>query len=185
MPDAATIAIDRQSLRVTFTVHWFGILRVRGTFDGVHGHLDVNEDRISADVTIDAASVNTGIRLRDRHLARGRFLDASSYPAITFRGEARLRGDGAPALWGSLSLRGRDIRLSGVPIWIVGRDQPRARWAADFEVQRRPHGIGVGSGLARFNPLLWAIGSTVHVRVVAFLPAASILTPAPALGHGP
>jgi polyisoprenoid-binding protein YceI len=185
MPEAATIAIDRQSLRVTFTVHWFGILRVRGTFDGVQGHLDVTEERITGEVTIDAASVNTGIRLRDRHLSRDRFLDASSYPIITFRGEARLRGDGAPAVWGSLSLRGREIRLSGVPIWIVGRDQPRARWAADFEVQRRRHGVGVGSGLARFNPLLWAIGSTVHVRVVAFLPAASILTPAPSLGHGP
>jgi polyisoprenoid-binding protein YceI len=185
MPDAGTISLDRESLRVTFVVHWFGILSVRGTFDDVRGHVDLSNERATAEVSITASSVRTGIGLRDRHLARPRFLDAPSHPVITFRGAARLRGEGAPDVSGVVTLRGRDVRLGGVPIRILGREEPRARWSVDFEVPRRAHGIGVASGLARFNPLLWAIGAMVRVRVVALLPATALRTPAAALAPGP
>jgi polyisoprenoid-binding protein YceI len=60
--------------------------RVRGQFDGFEGtaHLDGDDpSKCSAQLTLQATSIQTRNHRRDNHL-RGSFLEADTYPTISF-----------------------------------------------------------------------------------------------------
>lgn len=175
---------------VTFAVRWLGVLSVRGRFDEVEGTLRIPNGSVeAADVTIDvlAASLQTGIELRDQHLRGHRFLDADRYPRITFRSERVERPNGILIVTGRLQLRGveREVRATCPLNYADGTGiQSTVQMGAEFGVPRIPHGVGIASGIRRFNPLLAAIGHTVDIRAEVLVPATQLL-PAllPALGR--
>ncbi len=83
--------------------------RVRGQFDEFTGgaHLDSDDPaKSSVELTIRAASIQTGDRRRDRDLRR-RFLDTDNHPAIAFT-STRVEPVGATrfAVTGDLTIRG-------------------------------------------------------------------------------
>lgn len=111
---------DPADSRIEFTVR-----DNRGGFTGVARAVDarvvVREqgESFAADVEarIDAATITTGIALRDRQMRRD-FLQTDRYPAITFRGTAvpRDRPGGLPfavTLRGPLTIRGvsREVEI--------------------------------------------------------------------------
>jgi polyisoprenoid-binding protein YceI len=93
--------LDPQRSSVAFrTGHLWGLIKVKGHFDGFAGRLDLSADP-AIELTIDAASVHTGNRKRDEHLRSGDFFDAESHPTVQFVSEsAALVGD-------MLKVRGR------------------------------------------------------------------------------
>lgn len=82
------------------TGHFWGLVTVKGHFDGYHGHLDLSANP-AIELTIDAASVQTGNRKRDRHLRAADFFDAENHPLVRFV------SDSVEAQGDTLKVRGR------------------------------------------------------------------------------
>src|SRR5262245_27819423 len=79
--------IDPQYATVEFTAKLL-FLTVKGRFTDFSAQLTLDENdihRSSVEATIRAASVNTGVKMRDDHLRSKDFLDAESYPEIRFQ----------------------------------------------------------------------------------------------------
>ncbi|HET8930423.1 MAG TPA: YceI family protein [Acidimicrobiales bacterium] len=63
------------------------VTKVRGTFDDftATGHLDAEDpSKSKINVSIDVASVDTGVEQRDDHLRTNDFFDAPNHPTVTF-----------------------------------------------------------------------------------------------------
>ena len=187
---ALEIPLGVENTTISFAVRWLGVLTVRGRFTELGGALRIPNSSIEdADLSVDvaAASVRTGIALRDRHLRGPDFLDAGRFPHIAFRSTHVERSAGSLAVSGVISLRGSDRAVTAVcPVEYVGGDGQGSlfRLKSGIEVPRLPHGIGVAEGIERLNPLLYAIGTNVAVEVEITVPATQLLpTLLPALGR--
>jgi polyisoprenoid-binding protein YceI len=104
IPEAGTYVIDQGHTTVEFVGRHLMITKVRGRFTDFSGHLSIGDspEDSSAEVTINAASVDTSDEKRDGHLRSADFLDVENYPTITFRstrvevgsgGRAKITGD--------------------------------------------------------------------------------------------
>ncbi|MCC6316750.1 MAG: YceI family protein [Gemmatimonadaceae bacterium] len=172
------LVLDATNTTITFEVIWFGVFPVRGRFTRVHGalHLDpgcITRAQVSVDV--EAASLDTGIALRDRHLRGPRFLFAELHPFISFRSTAIVRRGEDVVVDGTLALRGRETSVRST--WPIG---PRRAHAlldleAEFTVSRRAGDVGFPSGIAGWNPLLRAIADAVRISVCLRVPAAPLV----------
>jgi polyisoprenoid-binding protein YceI len=81
-------AVDVYHSSVTFTIRHM-MSKVRGQMKIKEGWLEVDNDNLSTakvDVVLDAATIDTGVEMRDNHLrsADGHF-DVANYPTITFK----------------------------------------------------------------------------------------------------
>jgi len=82
--------------------HFWGLLTVKGHFERLDGWLEIDgSEQRRITLTIDAASLHTGSRQRDKHLRSATFFDAQNHPELHFRstsvsnaGEDRLRVEG-------------------------------------------------------------------------------------------
>jgi polyisoprenoid-binding protein YceI len=63
----------------------WGLATVRGTFLAYDAVLRVDAGEVAGELTIDAASVDTKNKKRDKHLRSADFLDAEQHPQIVFR----------------------------------------------------------------------------------------------------
>ncbi len=144
-----------------------GITRVTGKFRDFAGEIVFDESdlaRCSVEVTIKAASIDTGIEERDAHLRQAEFFDAASHPLITFK-SARVdrTAEGYRAL-GTLTLRGvakevvLSFRKTGLE-WEEGR--PRLGVAGKLELNRSDYGVGTGW---RHSVILNFLGDEVGVE---------------------
>lgn len=68
----------------------------------------------SADVTIDATSVNTGSALLNEHIQAADFFDTAHHPAITFKSTRVILDGDAPSMTGALTIKGvtRSVTLA-------------------------------------------------------------------------
>lgn len=167
------LPLDAGNTRVAFSVRWFGVVNVRGTFGDVSGTVEVpgaGGQDASLALQVESHSVHTGIGLRDRHLRGLRFLDSGRHPTIRFLSSSMSRHDGIWVVKGRLKLRGLEREVS-----VSARDERASathrKLTAEFSVPRRPHSIGAASGFRRLNPLLWAIGSDVNLTLEILVPA--------------
>jgi polyisoprenoid-binding protein YceI len=110
--------IDPSHTSVEFTVKHMMFTTVRGRFKDVKGRVEVDEqnpDRSSVYVEIAAASLDSGIADRDKHLHSADFFDVANHPTITFqskRVEGALMKEGDKFfLVGDLRIRGTDIEV--------------------------------------------------------------------------
>lgn len=88
----------------------WGLVNVKGRFDRYHGHLDLSADP-AVELTIDAASVQTGHRKRDEHLRSSDFFDAQAHPQVRFVSHSVDQQDGTLKVRGQLLARGGSIPL--------------------------------------------------------------------------
>jgi len=107
---AAPWEFDTAHSAVQFKVRHLMVSSVRGDFEKVAGTILYDEKDItksSADITIDAASVNTRVQKRDDHLRSPDFLDVAKYPTITFKSKrVEKSGPGRLKVTGDLTLHG-------------------------------------------------------------------------------
>jgi polyisoprenoid-binding protein YceI len=91
----------------------WGLTSVKGRFVRLDGRLEVDGDqRWRMELTLDAGSLDTGNRRRDRHLRSADFLDAEEHPQLRFRSsEVRDGGDGRLQVEGELEAAGERERL--------------------------------------------------------------------------
>ena len=84
----ATFAIDPAHTDVLFSAKHMMVTNVRGTFTDVSGSIDIDETEPTAskaDLTVKAASVDTGFAARDTHLRSDDFFAAEQFPTLTFK----------------------------------------------------------------------------------------------------
>ena len=126
---------------VTFTIRHM-MSKVRGQMRIKEGWIEVDNDNLSTarvEVVLDAASIDTGVEMRDNHLrsADGHF-DVANYPTITFKSK-RVEGKD-PANFkviGDLMIHGKtrevalDASFNG-----EGKD-PRGSRRVSFEAQTK------------------------------------------------
>lgn len=107
---AGTWQLDSAHTGVQFKVRHLMVSYVRGDFEKVSGKIVYDEQDVSkssADITIDAASINTRVAKRDKHLRSPDFLDVEKHPSITFRSKkVEEAGDGKLKMTGDLTIRG-------------------------------------------------------------------------------
>jgi polyisoprenoid-binding protein YceI len=101
--------LDPRRSSVEFSArHFWGLLPVKGHFDDYHGRLDLSATT-AIELTIDAATIQTGNAKRDQHLRTADFFDAENHPRVQFRSDSvELRND-TLRVRGRLSARGRSI----------------------------------------------------------------------------
>ena len=102
--------LDPNHSAAQFAVRHLGISTVRGTFTKVSGSVQLNEadlTRSSAEVTIDATSVDTRVETRDNDVRSPKFLDAQKFPTITFKSKrVETAGAGKLRMTGDLTIHG-------------------------------------------------------------------------------
>lgn len=182
MNTANAVILDGSNTRVSFHVRWFGLVSVRGVFTQLRGGLQVGDGGLSSaqlTLEVEAASVRTGITLRDRHLRAERFLNADLHPVMRFVCR-RATFDGPRAIVdGELSLRGisSSVRCQCTLGGVHGLDGTAAL-SGTATISRKHFGVGVPPGLAGLNPMFLAIADDVRVDVSMQVPASVLRSPA-------
>jgi polyisoprenoid-binding protein YceI len=102
--------IDQAHTTAQFTVRHMMVTNVRGSFGKVSGTIQYDGKDVStiaANITIDAASINTNNEKRDAHLRSPDFFDATAFPTITFKSKRVQKGAaGTFKLIGDLTIHG-------------------------------------------------------------------------------
>lgn len=105
-----TWKIDPAHSAAQFAVRHLGISTVRGEFRKVSGSASfdpADPSKTSLEATIDAASVDTRVDMRDNDLRSPNFLDVQKYPTITFKSKrAESAGPGRLKITGDLTIHG-------------------------------------------------------------------------------
>jgi polyisoprenoid-binding protein YceI len=128
--------------RLEFAVKtMWGLATVTGRFERFHGSLEVEQGTARAELTIDAASLETGHPKRDAHLRSGDFFDASEHPTITFTAAAiTSRPDGDLTITGDLKVADRVIRLQ-LPVRVTRGEHGRLLLSSETTVSREQAGM--------------------------------------------
>ena len=84
----STWTVDSAHSIAEFSVKHMMVSTVKGRFRDVTGTVRIDEEhpeRSSVTATIAAASIDTGVEMRDNHLRSGDFFEVDQYPDLTFR----------------------------------------------------------------------------------------------------
>jgi polyisoprenoid-binding protein YceI len=110
-PRSTTVEIHTEAI--------WGLAKVKGTFTAVSGAATVGDKgAISGELVVDAGSIDTGNKRRDKHLRSAEFFDVSNHPTLTFTAsEVAPSADGTLKIKGSLRIRDQSqpIELIAVP----------------------------------------------------------------------
>jgi len=109
--------IDPHHTYPNFTINHLGFSKMHGRFGSTSGTLTLDRDTMkgSVDITIDAASVDTGFKQRNDHLRSPDFLNAVEYPTITYKADdVKLNKYGTGKVDGKLTIAGvsKDVTLN-------------------------------------------------------------------------
>jgi polyisoprenoid-binding protein YceI len=100
-----------------------GAVKVPGAFGSLSGSLVAGVDGTTGTLEIDAASVDTGNRVRDRHLRGGDFFSVARYPQLRYELRALTQGAGELVrLEGDLMVAGTRTTLPLVGTLRLGED---------------------------------------------------------------
>jgi polyisoprenoid-binding protein YceI len=148
----ATYKIDPTHTFVHFEAKHFGTSTNRGRWDKKDG--EIQFDRAAktgkVDITIDMASINTGVPPFDNHLKSADFFDVANNPTARFVGTGlKFDGDKVTEVSGELTMRGKTgpvtLKATGFNCFMHPRLQ-REVCGGDFEatIQRSVWGISYG-----------------------------------------
>ncbi len=174
---AATYKVDPDHSTVSFKIrHLFS--NVQGTFNKFEGTIDYEPgkpDTWKTSGTIDAASINTNVEQRDKHLRSADFFDVEKYPTIIFKSGAVKEATATSAkIEGVFTMHGveKPVVLD-VAIHGVGKDpwgNVRAGFTATTKINRKEFGLN-------WNEVLETGQLLVGEEVMITLEAEGILQP--------
>ncbi len=140
---AGTWTLDPAHTSVVFFTKAMWVFNVRGTFKTLEGTGSVGTDgTVSGSIVIDAASVDTKQKKRDKHLRTADFFEVDTHPTITFSvTNAHPEGAGKVELSGDLTIRGTtrpvtvlaDVVVTGSSATVVAElDIDRSAWGLNW-----------------------------------------------------
>ena len=165
---AASYKIDPTHTFPNFTISHLGFSTQHGWFGKTMGTLemDLNKKTGSVDITIDAASINTGFKKRDDHLRSPDFFNVAEFPEITFKstkvkfnGKTKAKIDGKLTIMGTTKMVTLDVdRISCGPHPFTKKVNEVCGFNATTMIKRSDFGIKYG---------LPAIGDDVMITLQA------------------
>lgn len=162
----AQYTIDAAHSAINFSVRHMVFAKVRGRFGAWSAELHLDESDVARShvaVSIDVASIDTGVDKRDEHLRSADFFETERFPAMTFKSTRVEPGKG-----GRLKVTG-DLTIRDVTREVVleveeggrGKDpwgNERVAYSASAHIDRREFGL-------RWNQVLEAGGVLVGDRI--------------------
>ncbi|MFJ9909244.1 YceI family protein [Streptomyces sp. NPDC101152] len=167
LPEPGEWEIEAAHTRIGFTARHIGLGRVYGSFGNFAGAIRVGNtmEHTAMHVVIDAASIDTNVKMRDNHLRSGDFLDVENFPTLEFYSDRFVhRGGQNWAITGGLTLHGvtrtvtLDAQYNGVRVGMEG--ETRAAIHATTELHREDYDINWQTMLARN---IAVVGSNIKV----------------------
>src|ERR1700691_512480 len=142
VPDKAHSEVDCSILHMSLT-------HVNGRFGNISGAITWNEADITkstVNVTIDIASVDTGVPPRDNDLKSPNFFDAAQFPTATFVSTSVAKSGSGLTVNGNLTLHGVTkpvvLQVDGPTGPVSGMDhKPHSGFAASTTISRAAFGI--------------------------------------------
>lgn len=145
---AATYELDKDHTSVSFKIrHLFS--NVQGNFNDFSGAFDYEPGKPEswkAEAVIQAASINTRLEARDKHLRSSDFFDVEKFPTLMFKStKVEGAGESSAKLHGLLTLHGvekpvvLDLAIHG-----VGKDpwgNVRSGFTATTKINRKDFGL--------------------------------------------
>jgi polyisoprenoid-binding protein YceI len=146
---AAVYKIDPDHSSITFKVKHLTISTVMGKFSKFSGKFNfdqMNPTQSKVEVTIDPASVDTGVKGRDDHLRSDAFFEVETYPTATFKStKVSEFTDSNFTIEGNLTLHGvtKKVVLKANYEGSIADDQGQmhAAFSAETEINRQDYGI--------------------------------------------
>ena len=142
-----TFVFDKAHTRVGFQIrHW--LTKVDGQFKQYDGKIAIdraNPSNSSVEVTIQAASIDTGQENRDKHLRSADFFDVEKFPTITFKSTKVVpKGKDQYEVTGEFTMHGV-TRTIVIPVRNTGflnvGKQEKAGFEVAFPLYRKEFGI--------------------------------------------
>ena len=169
--------IDPTHSHVSFAVRVLSVSTARGRFHALRGHLHIDEQNPAnswVEAEVEAASIDTHIKLRDAHLRSAAFFDVKQYPTISFTStNVEHVGGQNYQVTGNLTLHGVtkpitfDVAYRGQST-LMGA---RTGLTAKATINRNDFGVGQGaavqlvaSSIATIEIDLEAVQQAVEVR---------------------
>jgi polyisoprenoid-binding protein YceI len=153
---AANWQIDPMHSAAQFSVRHLGVSTVRGAFTKVSGSATydpANPAKTTINATIDTASVDTRVEMRDNDLRSPNFLDVQKYPTITFQSkQTKVAGPGKLQVIGDLTIHGvtkevtLDVDGPTAPMKDPWGNQ-RIGASASTKISRKDFGVNGAAGL--------------------------------------
>ena len=145
--------------------------KVRGRFTEFAGiiHVGATPEESAVEITLQAASIDTGVEARDEHLRSPDFLDVENHPTLSFRStEVVAAGSDGLKVTGDLSIRDvtkpitLDVKFEGTAVDPWGGT--RAIFSAATELAREEWGITWNAALEAGGVL---VSKTFQIEVEA------------------
>jgi polyisoprenoid-binding protein YceI len=145
--------IDPTHTFVNFEARHFNTSTLRGRFDKKEGSISL--DRAgrtgSAEITIDAGSVSTGVAPLDKHLMSKDFFNVEAAPSVKFAGDKfSFNGDKVSAVSGNLTMLGKTAPVTLTATHFNCFEHPRLKrevCGGDFETTLTRSQWGMSYGL--------------------------------------
>ena len=110
-PTRWTVDGDESSIEFAVKTFW-GLTTVHGRFDRFDGSYETGPEGTKIELTIDADSLDTGNRTRDKHLRSPSFFDVAEHPHVRFSSTGiHDVGEGLLHVVGRLEAAGKSLLL--------------------------------------------------------------------------
>lgn len=150
------LSFDPGHTHILFNVMHLELSRTYGEFEAFDGRvvLDVNRpENVVVEVTIDVASLDSGLAARDENLMGGSWFDVDDHPTMTFTSTGfEPTGDDTGQLTGDLTLLGvtrpvvLDVAFNGTASDPFSSRKTRWGFSASGAIKRSDFGMDFGLG---------------------------------------
>jgi polyisoprenoid-binding protein YceI len=157
MPTIATREIRKPARDTDLLGHWqvepqtshagfrartlAGLVETSGRFRSISGRLVVDGALAAGALVIDSSSIDTGNRIRDRHLRSRGFFHAARHPQLRYEARSVSRGEqGRARLDGELIVAGNRTHLP-LDVSVRALSEDRVELACETEVDRLALGV--------------------------------------------
>lgn len=171
-------AIDPMHSKVGFEIAHLVISTVDGRFTDFEGKLDIAKDfqKSKANISVNIASIDTGVAKRDEHLRSPDFFDTKKFPKMTFISRAFEGSPEAFKLVGDLTIRGvtKKVALDAKYLGTVkdGYGNQKAAFKAETKISRKDFGLTWNSMVEAGPTVGDEVTIKLQIQAAATAPAA-------------
>jgi polyisoprenoid-binding protein YceI len=133
--------LQAQELSTSLIFRYAGF-NVEGKFIDAKINYQFNPDNLEDsffNAEVKVASIDTGIKSRNRHLLKEKYFDAENYPLITFQSTSTIKEDNQIFILGRLTIKATTKELR-IPLSISD-----SALAVEFGLNRRDYDVGGNS----------------------------------------